>query len=91
MDLAGLNLTALRRFFGVVSQDTQLFNTTIERNIAYGIESCSKEELEHAARLANAHDFIQRFDDSPTPSILLIVPPLPSPIHPLTRLSDQGR
>ena len=43
---------------GVVPQDTVLFNDTIYYNIAYGRPDASREEVEHAARLARIHDFI---------------------------------
>ncbi|CAI3929715.1 ABC-type transport system involved in Fe-S cluster assembly [Commensalibacter communis] len=53
----------LRAAIGVVPQDTVLFNDTIEYNIAYGRLGCSKEEIEHAAKLAQIHDFIQSLPD----------------------------
>lgn len=52
------NLTSLRKAMGIVSQETVLFNDTIENNIRLGNDSASKEEVERAARIANAHDFI---------------------------------
>ncbi|CAI3922446.1 ABC-type transport system involved in Fe-S cluster assembly [Commensalibacter communis] len=53
----------LRAAIGVVPQDTVLFNDTIEYNIAYGRLGCSKEEIEHAAKLAQIHDFILSLPD----------------------------
>lgn len=48
----------LRRLVGVVTQDTILFNDTVAANIAYGSPDATQEEIERAARMANAHDFI---------------------------------
>lgn len=48
----------LRKLVGVVTQDTILFNDTIANNIAYGSPDATKEQIEAAARMANAHDFI---------------------------------
>lgn len=50
----------LRRNIGVVLQDTKLFTGTVYDNIVYGNLDASKEDVEHAAKLANAHDFIIR-------------------------------
>ena len=44
-------------------QEPTLFATTIAGNIAYGSETASQDEIERAARLANAHDFIMSFPD----------------------------
>ncbi|MGE4481499.1 ABCB family ABC transporter ATP-binding protein/permease [Acidocella sp.] len=48
----------LRAAIGVVPQDTVLFNDSIFYNIAYGRPGAGKDEVEHAARLAQIHDFI---------------------------------
>lgn len=53
----------LRAAIGVVPQDTVLFNDTIEYNIAYGRLGCSKEEIQHAAKLAQIHSFIESLPD----------------------------
>jgi subfamily B ATP-binding cassette protein MsbA len=50
-------LASLRRQVGLVSQDTFLFDDTIRSNIAFGVEA-TPSEIEAAARVANAHDFI---------------------------------
>lgn len=60
LDLRGVRQHALRRQIGVVMQDALLFNDTIAHNIAYGRPTASREEIEAAARAANAHDFIMR-------------------------------
>jgi subfamily B ATP-binding cassette protein MsbA len=50
----------VRKSIGVVSQETFLFNDTVFNNIAFGVSSPSKEEVERAAKIANAHDFIMQ-------------------------------
>lgn len=62
-DLKSLHLTHFHRQCAVVAQDTQLFNTTIYDNIAYGVELCTKKEVIAASHRANAHDFIMQFPD----------------------------
>ncbi len=57
-DLRDLNLTDLRRAIGLVSQDVFLFHGTVGENIAYGNPEADQAEIEAAARLAEAHDFI---------------------------------
>lgn len=42
------------------NQDPILFNDTIFNNIAFGVESATREEVEQAARIANAHEFIMQ-------------------------------
>jgi ATP-binding cassette, subfamily B, bacterial MsbA len=60
-DLRTLRLGDLRSLMGVVTQDTILFHATIRANIAYGFDTATQEEVEAAARAANAHDFIMEF------------------------------
>jgi ATP-binding cassette subfamily B protein len=57
-DIREFTLASLRAQVSVVPQDTLLFATTVRDNIAYGAEEVSDTEIEAAARLANAHDFI---------------------------------
>ena len=47
----------------MVPQDTVLFNDTIRYNIAYGRPGATQAEIEHAARLAQVHDFVLRLPD----------------------------
>ena len=54
---------ALRRSLGIVLQDVNLFTGTIRENIRYGKLDASDEEVETAAKLANAHDFITRLPE----------------------------
>jgi ATP-binding cassette, subfamily B, bacterial MsbA len=49
----------LRGIMGIVSQETILFNDTVFNNIAFGMESATEEEVVSAARVANAHEFIE--------------------------------
>ena len=48
---------------GYVGQEPALFATTIEHNIRYGNPGASREEIEKAAKRANAYDFIMSFPD----------------------------
>jgi len=59
MDLRELDINSLRRKMAVVSQDTFIFNTSVQKNIAYGTEGATEEAIVEAARLANAVEFIQ--------------------------------
>jgi ABC transporter fused permease/ATP-binding protein len=63
VDLRELDPGWLRRQVGVVSQEPILFSGTIADNIRYGREDASDDEVEAAARAANAHEFIARFPD----------------------------
>lgn len=53
----------LRRSLGIVLQDTHLFTGTIEDNIRYGNLDATHEDIERAAKLANAHSFISKLPD----------------------------
>lgn len=57
-DVGAVSLHSLRAQIGLVPQETILFSDTVEANIRYGRLDASLEELEAAARAANAHDFI---------------------------------
>jgi ABC-type multidrug transport system fused ATPase/permease subunit len=52
------NLADYRRMFGVVSQDGALFDDTVYNNIAYARPNLTREDVERAARIANAEEFI---------------------------------
>ena len=62
-DLRELDPKWLRRQVGVVAQEPTLFSSSIEDNIRYGRTTATHEEVERAARVANAHDFVSRFPD----------------------------
>jgi subfamily B ATP-binding cassette protein MsbA len=57
-DIKDLKISDLRHLFGMVGQDTILFNDSIFNNIAFGKENATQELVERAARIANAHEFI---------------------------------
>lgn len=61
--ISAYNITALRKNFGTVPQDTVLFGGTIKENISYGKISATDEEIMAAARKANAYDFINSFPE----------------------------
>ena len=63
VDLRDVSLGSLRALISVVDQNTFLFNDTVSGNIAYGLASASAEQIEQAARAANAHDFISQLPD----------------------------
>ncbi len=58
-----LRLKELRRNIGIVFEDTFLFSDSVRNNIAYGQIDASDEEIERAARLAHAHEFITELAD----------------------------
>ncbi|PKA66975.1 ABC transporter B family member 25, mitochondrial [Apostasia shenzhenica] len=62
-EIKGVNLESLRKCFGVVPQDTVLFNDTIYHNINYGRLSATEEEVFDAARKAAIHDTIMKFPE----------------------------
>ncbi len=63
IDVRDMTQASLRAAIGVVPQDTVLFNDTIGYNIAYGRPGASQAEIEHAARLAQVHDFVLRLPE----------------------------
>nr|CAD7460165.1 unnamed protein product [Timema tahoe] len=60
IDVKQLNVSCLRSHIGVVGQEPVLFATTIAENIRYGREDATLQEIELAAKEANAHDFINK-------------------------------
>ncbi|XP_046995059.1 ATP-dependent translocase ABCB1-like [Schistocerca americana] len=59
-DIRSLNVGWLRSQIGVVGQEPVLFQATIAENIRYGRDTCTMEDIEEAAKMANAHDFISK-------------------------------
>ncbi len=64
IDIKNIELNSLRKLMGIVTQETILFNDTIRNNIAYGLENLAREQLVHAAKAANAHDFIMEMPEN---------------------------
>ena len=58
IDIRELKIFDLRALMGNVNQEAILFNDTFYNNITFGVESATMEEIRHAARIANADDFI---------------------------------
>ncbi|MEG1635278.1 MAG: ABC transporter ATP-binding protein, partial [Rikenellaceae bacterium] len=63
IDIKDYKLSSIRAGMGIVSQDVVLFNDTIEQNIALGKIGSSHEEIVKAAKVANAHNFIEQSQD----------------------------
>lgn len=63
IDVRDWSLAALRRQISIIEQDIFLFSRTIADNIAFGAPGATREEIEAAARSAQAHDFIVSFKD----------------------------
>ncbi len=63
VDVRELSLSSLRRAIGVVQQDVYLFSGSVYENIAYGKPGATREEVEEAARLAGAEEFIRLLPD----------------------------
>ena len=60
VDIQSYSLRSLRSQIGMVSQDVVLFDDSIRNNIAFGREDATDEDIIQAARLAYAHDFVER-------------------------------
>jgi len=63
INLKDINVHHLRSLIGYVGQEPILFATSIAANIKYGNPSATQEQIEAAAKMANAHDFISSFPD----------------------------
>ncbi len=62
-DVRDWNLRSLRSQISIIEQDIFLFSRTVAENIAFGVESATQEDIEAAAKMAQAHDFILSFPD----------------------------
>ncbi len=60
VNIKDLTLHNLRSFMGNVNQEAILFNDTFYNNISFGVDNPTKEQVENAAKIANAHDFIMQ-------------------------------
>jgi subfamily B ATP-binding cassette protein MsbA len=63
VDLRELRVKDLRELIGIVSQEAILFNDTVRNNIAFGMPDATDEQIMEAAKIANAHDFIQSLEN----------------------------
>lgn len=63
ISIKDISLDSLRKQMGVVTQESILFHDTIANNIAFGIENPKEEDIIHAAKIANAHEFILQCDE----------------------------
>ena len=63
IDVRNLNLQTLRGNIGIAMQDVFLFSDTIEGNIAYGNPDCTFEQVQAAAKIANADEFIKEMPE----------------------------
>jgi subfamily B ATP-binding cassette protein MsbA len=61
-DIRDLSIDDLRSLTGIVTQESILFNDTVYQNIVFGKKGVSRQDVEEAARIANAHDFIIAMD-----------------------------
>lgn len=62
-DIRNFTIDSLRGKMGIVTQETFLFNSSIQDNIAYGLENYPSEKVIEAAKAANAHEFIMQTPD----------------------------
>lgn len=62
-DLRDYRLQAFRRFLAIVPQEVEIFDLSVRENIAYAKPGASFKEIEAAARIANAEEFIQRLEN----------------------------
>ena len=58
INVKDLGIHDLRQLIGNVNQEAILFNDTFFNNISFGVENATQDQVEQAARIANAHDFI---------------------------------
>ena len=63
VDIRNISLRSLRGMMGNVNQEAILFNDTFYNNITFGVEGATREQVEEAARIANAHDFIMESEN----------------------------
>lgn len=68
-NLKDFDLKDLRSLMGIVTQESILFNDTVFNNIAFGVEGATEEQVLEAAKIANAHEFIETMEDGYQTSI----------------------
>lgn len=76
-DVKDMDLQCLRNRVGLVSQEPVLFSCSVRENICYGNPDASQQQIEDAARAANAHSFIQRLPEGYSTQVhpLHLMPP----------------
>jgi ATP-binding cassette subfamily B protein/subfamily B ATP-binding cassette protein MsbA len=62
VDLREIDVESFRRILGIVEQDVFLFDGTVSDNIGYAVRTAAPDQIEAAARAANAHEFISELD-----------------------------
>jgi ABC-type multidrug transport system fused ATPase/permease subunit len=62
-DLKDYDLYGFRKFFAIVPQDVEIFNASVGENIAYAKPTASQKEIQAAAKIANAEEFIKQLTD----------------------------
>ncbi|MFN0048656.1 MAG: ABC transporter ATP-binding protein [Cytophagales bacterium] len=63
VNIKDIRMESLRSMMGIVTQESILFNDTIYNNILFGNENATQEDVENAAKIANAHEFIIKTDN----------------------------
>lgn len=63
VNIKDMSIHSLRSIIGNVNQEAILFNDTVYNNIAFGVENATQEQVEQAAKIANAHDFIMEMEN----------------------------
>lgn len=62
INIKSLDIHQLRSHMGIVTQESILFNDTVYNNIAFGVENVTLEQVKEAAKIANAHEFIEKME-----------------------------
>ncbi len=63
MDISLLKIESLRKLMSIVTQEPLLFNDSIYNNIVFGMDNITESQVENAAKIANAHDFILKTEN----------------------------
>ncbi|MFN4972732.1 MAG: ABC transporter ATP-binding protein [Bacteroidota bacterium] len=62
-DIRDIELNSLNQLMGIVTQEAILFNDSVLKNIAFGEQTMNQSAVEHAAKIANAHEFIAKMEN----------------------------
>lgn len=63
IDIKNITKKSLRELIGLVTQESILFNDSVKNNISLGVDQASEEDIEEAAKIANAHEFIDELPE----------------------------